>query len=222
MGENIVIIHDDSEVTRLQDFYARQRELEARAITRAAVLHAAWRPLLAGAIGAALVVAAVYVTLPKFGVREVTVDHIVPHDVEVPHIILKDVEVQGRHPAPDIGPQAPYAAKTPEENKFVDKPEYKNATYRGRIVKSRDGRELSFEDGKDFHPAHWDNATGKMVYDTDQTIISDEFVGDLGMCTPEQGHDGMWDCVAMHNGVETPLGGSRPINTNATPAQPSG
>jgi hypothetical protein len=61
-----------------------------------------------------------------------------------------------------------------------------------------------------------------MIYDTDQTILSDEFVGDLGMCTPEQGHDGMWDCVAMHNGVETPLGGSRPINTNAKADQPTG
>ena len=51
-----------------------------------------------------------------------------------------------------MGPESPYAAKTPEENKFVDQPEYKTATYHGRIVKSRDGHELSFEDGKDFHP----------------------------------------------------------------------
>jgi hypothetical protein len=217
MGSKIMIVHDDSEVTRLQDFYARQRELEARAITRAAVLHAAWRPLLAGAVGAALVVAAVYVTLPKFSVREVTVDHIVPHDVEVPRIILKDVEVQGRHLAPDMGPRAPYAAKTPEENKFVDKSEYKNATYRGRIVKSRDGHELSFEDGMDFHPAHWDDAAGKMVYDTDAVILSDEFIGDLGMCVPQRGHGEMFDCVAMHNGVETPMGGRQPINTSAQP-----
>jgi hypothetical protein len=225
MGSKIMIVHDDSEVTRLQDFYARQRELEARAITRAAVLHASWRPLLAGAVGAALIIAAVYVTLPKFSVRDVTVDHIIPHDVEVPHIILKDVEMQGpavKHPAPDMGPRAPYAAKTPEENKFVDKPEYKNATYRGRIVKSRDGHELSFEDGMDFHPAHWDDAARKMVYDTDAVILSDEFIGDLGMCVPQRGHGEMFDCVAMHNGVETPMGGSRPINTSDPPARPTG
>ena len=52
---------------------------------------------------------------------------------------------------------------TPEEKKFTDRPEYKDAVYRGRIVKSRDGRALSFEDGKDFSPGHWDDATGKMI-----------------------------------------------------------
>jgi hypothetical protein len=40
---------------------------------RAAVLHAAERPMLAGAAGAALVIAAVYVTLPKFSYREIEV-----------------------------------------------------------------------------------------------------------------------------------------------------
>jgi hypothetical protein len=221
MGAKIVIVHDESEVTRLQDFYARQRELEARAIARAAVLHASWRPLLAGAIGAALVVAAVYVTLPKFSVREVTVDHIVPHDVEVPHIILKDVEVQGprasaKHPAPNMGPQAPYAAKTPDENKFVEQPEYKTAKYHGRIVKSRDGHELSFEDGMDFHPGHWDDATGKIVWDPTNAILSDELIGDLGMCVPQKGHPGMWDCTALHNGQVITVTGDKAGQQSST------
>lgn len=64
--------HDDSEVTRLEDFYARKRDLEARAIARAAVLHAAWRPMLAGAVGAALVIGAVHVTLPKVPVAKLS------------------------------------------------------------------------------------------------------------------------------------------------------
>jgi hypothetical protein len=218
-------IHDTS---RVDSFMASRR--------RAMIFHSVWKPMLAGAVGAALIVATVWAAMPKFHyndveiprvtVSDVTVDHVVPRDVPVDHVVPHDVPVDRlilpppkpvADARPPMGPDSPYAAKTPEENKFVDKPEYRNATYHGRIVKSRDGHELSFEDGKNFHPAHWDNATGKMVYDTDQTILSDEFIGDLGMCTPETGHDGMWNCVAMHNGVETPLGGSQPINTSATP-----
>jgi hypothetical protein len=224
MGAKIVIVHDESEVTRLQDFYARQRELEVRAIARAAVLHASWRPLLAGAIGAALVVAAVYVTLPKFSVREVEVPHITLKDVEVPHIVLKDVEipraivkdVEPRRPA--MGPQAPYAARTPEENRFVEQPEYKTAKYHGRIVKSRDGHELSFEDGMDFHPAHWDDAARKIVWDPDDVIESDPYIGDLGMCVPEKGHPGMWGCTTMHNGQVVQVTGPTPGRSSTGPA----
>jgi hypothetical protein len=102
MGEIIMIHHDDSAVTGLEDFYARKRELEALAITRAAVLHAAWRPMLAGAVGAALIIGAVWVALPKVSYREievpkvsyrdVTVDHLVPHDVTVNNLIAHDVD----------------------------------------------------------------------------------------------------------------------------------
>ena len=53
-------IHDTS---RLDAFMAARR--------RAMVLHAVWRPMLAGAAGAALVIAAVWVTLPKISYREI-------------------------------------------------------------------------------------------------------------------------------------------------------
>jgi hypothetical protein len=85
-------IHDLSRV----DAYAAARR-------RAMVMHSAWRPMLAGATGAALVIAAVWVTLPRFSYREieipkvtmkdVTVDHVVPRDVEVDHVVPKDVEI---------------------------------------------------------------------------------------------------------------------------------
>jgi Aspartyl protease len=117
---------------------------------------------------------------------------------------------------------SPYAAKTPDEQKFTNKPEYRDAVYRGRIVKSRDGHELSFEDGKDFHPGHWDDKTGKGVEDSDAVIDSDPYVGDLGMCVEDKDHKQMWDCTAMHNGKETIVGWKpRGDSANATPQPPA-
>jgi hypothetical protein len=82
-----VEVHDTSRL----DAYMRGRR-------RVAFLHAVWRPMLAGATGAALVVAAVYVTLPKLSLREVVVDHVVQRDVPVDHVVPKDIEVD--HVAP--------------------------------------------------------------------------------------------------------------------------
>ena len=110
---------------------------------------------------------------------------------------------------------SPYAAKTPEEKPFTEKPEYKDAAYHGRIVKSRDGRELSFEDGKDFHPGHWDNVAGHGVSDGDAVIDSDPYVGDLGMCVEDKDHKQMWDFTAMHNGQVIYI----PYKTKATSAE---
>lgn len=220
-------IHD---MSRIDKFMASRR--------RAMFLHAVWRPMLAGAVGAALIVAAVWVASPRFHytdidiphivTRDVTVDHVVPRDVPVDHIVPHDVPVDRivpRQPVADasplMGPDSPYAPKTPEEKTFTAQPEYKTATYHGRIVKSRDGHELSFADGRDFHPAHWDEAAGKIVYDTEAVIPSDEFGGDLGMCVPEKGHKDMFDCVAMHHGVSTPIGGSKPSDSTQADA-PSG
>ena len=214
-------------------------------------LHAVWRPMLAGAVGAALIVATVWAAMPKFHYndieiprvivhdrdvtvdhvvpRDVPVDHVVPHEVPVDHIVPHDAPMPGpqasaspkpaasappdvsrkvcdgaycadAQPKPPMGPDSPYAPKTADEKKFTDKPAYKNAAYHGRIVKSRDCRELSFEDGKDFHPGHWDNVAGHGVSDDDAVIDSDPYVGDLGMCVADKDHKQMWDCTAMHNG----------------------
>ena len=193
-------IHD---MSRVDSFMASRR--------RAMFFHSVWKPMLAGAVGAAImsaaVIGSVWVILPKISTRDVVVDHVVPHEVPfdnhtpqdkpfdnyVPHPKPFDLPVPAPKPVAEaklpMGPDSPYTPKTPEEKKFTAQPEYKTAQYHGRIVKSRDGHELSFEDGMDFHPAHWDDAAGKTIYDTDQTILSDEFVGDLGMCVQEHsGH----------------------------------
>ena len=71
-----------------------------------------------------------------------------------------------------------------------------------RIVKSRDGRALSFKDGKDFFPCSWNSTTRECPDNPDAAIDSDAYAGDLGMCTPEKGQTDLWDCVAFHNGQE--------------------
>ena len=101
---------------------------------------------------------------------------------------------------------------TPEEKKFTEKPDYRSATYRGRIVKSWDGRALSFNDGQNFWPAHLDDATRKAVDDLDDAVDSGPYVGDLGFCRPQQRNAELWDCFALHDGqqVEIPNRPSRP------------
>ena len=217
-------IHD---MSRVDAFMASRR--------RAMIFHSVWKPMLAGAVGAAImaatVIGSVWVILPKITVHDVVVDHVIQKDVPfdnhvpqekpfdnfVPQTKPFDVPkpVADASPKPQLGPDSPYAPKTPEEQKFTSKPEYKDATYRGRIVKSRDGRSLSFEDGQDFGPAHWDKEKGQMV-DDPLPIKSDEFIGDLGMCVPRKNEGQMYDCNAMHNGKLTPIGGSNLIGEQPT------
>ena len=111
--------------------------------------------------------------------RDVQVDHLVPHDVQVDHVVPHDIEIA----IPRVVEAAPL---TPEERNFVDRPEYQNAPYHGRIVISRGGGALSFADGKDFFPAHWDLASLRAVLDPGQTFNSDQFVGEFGMCRQDQ------------------------------------
>ena len=150
--------------------------------------------------------------------REVRPERVI-HDAPVPAVAPDSPShncstMDGRSSYPCNKP-SPYAAKTPEEKPFTEKPEYKDAAYHGRIVKSRDGRELSFEDGKDFHPGHWDNVAGHGVSDNDAVIDSDPYVGDLGMCVEDKDHKQMWDCTAMHNGQVIYI----PYKTKATSAK---
>jgi hypothetical protein len=208
-------IHD---MSRVDSFMASRR--------RAMFFHSVWKPMLAGAVGAAImaatVIGSVWVILPKISTREVVVDHVIQHDkpFDLPVPMPKPQTSAKLIAPPDMGPQSPYAAKTPDENKFVDKPEYKTAKFHGRIVKSRDGHELSFEDGTNFWPGHWDDATGKVVNDPDHVIPSDQFIGDLGMCVPNKAHPIMWDCTAMHDGKVTYVSGDHNDTAEAVP-QPS-
>jgi hypothetical protein len=155
----VTIINDTSETDALDAHFIAKREAEL------AMAKGAARGEFVRRVGVASLLGGAGLGLALFGASFL----IAPKE----HVVMLPGKETVREtirevPAPpivksDMGPRAPYAAKTPEENRFVDKPEYKNATYRGRIVRSRDGHELSFEDGMDFHPAHWDDAAGKMV-----------------------------------------------------------
>jgi gag-polyprotein putative aspartyl protease len=323
--EKETVIHDTSRIDRF---------MEAR--RRAIFLHALWRPMLAGAVGAALIVGAVWAASPKLHFNVVEVPKIVQRDMEiivpritykdviVPKIITRDVYVDhvivaptsskactpgcsaasgagaaggapvgassggasgsadtaggpsgggassggaggptgvagggasgagspvhgaaggadgaddggtgggSPNPVADLpagpianpayGPQSPYAAKTPEERKFVDQPEYKDAKLRGRIIKSVDGRALSFEDGQSFWPAHWDSAAQKPVGDKDQMVESEPYVGDLGMCVEDKTTH-LYGCTALHHGgdvqiINVPMPGASPTGTWQNP-----
>jgi hypothetical protein len=213
-------VHD---MSRVDSFMAARR--------RAMFFHSVWKPMLAGAVGAAIISATIIgsmwvaspklhfneIEVPRIVQKDVTVDHvvpkdvtvpnIVPKDVEVPHVILKDVAVPV--PVPPTSPSAsgakedPYAAHTPEEQKFTAQPEYQSAEYRGCIIKSTDGRALSFEDGKGFWPSKL-NANGQPVSNPAMANDSDAYIGDLGMCT-QKPEDHMWECVAFHNGQTVPV-----------------
>ena len=134
-------IHDTS---RLDAFMAARR--------RSIIMHAMWRPMLAGAVGTALVIAAVYVTLPKISYREVVVPKIVMQDTEAPHIVSKDAVVPNIV-TKDVEIAIPrIVSVSPTEKRFIDSPAFAAAPMHGRIVPSRSERALSFDDGSDYTP----------------------------------------------------------------------
>jgi hypothetical protein len=114
-------IHDH---TRVDAFLAARR--------RAMVLHSLWRPLLAGAVGAALVIGAVAIAQPRFTTREVIVDHVVQKDVAFNNLIPHDIPIE----IPRIAAATP-APATPEERSFVATPGWKGAVVRGRIERAQ-------------------------------------------------------------------------------------
>jgi hypothetical protein len=201
--------------------------------------------MLAGAAGAALVVAAVYVTLPKFSVRDVivdhvtqhdvAVDHVVPHDVSVDHVVPHDVEIaipRITQPAPAAAPpqsasRAPApitsAPENPSERKFEGTPEWKEAVIAGRILR---------QNGSGFDVA---TATGEqwsffpVMSGPDGRIVPSEgfyddvagFLGDLARCN--QIPNGMYTCVALHAGrevniVQRPIGAATAGRSSSSPA----
>ena len=153
--------------------------------------HSVWKPMLAGAVGAAImaatVIGSVWVILPKISTREVVVDHVVQHDVPfdnhvpqdkpfdnyVPHAKPFDVPVPAPKPVaeaapPTMGPDSPYAAKTPDEKKFVDQAGVQDR----RLItgaSSRAGTAASCRSrtGRTSSPAHWDEAHRKSADDPD-------------------------------------------------------
>jgi hypothetical protein len=201
-------VSDDPVIdTSRVDNYLRSRH-------RVEVLNSAWKPALAGAAGAVAIIGAVvvgvWIATPRFSYRDIEIPRVTMRDVVVPNIVQRDVTIDIPHFVQRDAKAAkvaapPDAPRTPSEKKFVATPEYKTATYRGRIVKSRDGLALSFAEGRDFWPYHWDDATGTSVPTPGRAMDSDPFVGLLGLCVPQREHPELWECRALKDGVEVPI-----------------
>jgi hypothetical protein len=125
---------DQIEDTRRVDAYAaaRRRTMLAREM---------WKPMAAGAAGAALVVlaayAGAYMAIPTFKSKivEIPVLDVTHTPVTVPDISMMPVDI----PVPRVTAALP--PKTPER-KFVERPDFRSAPYHGRIF-GIDGRALS-------------------------------------------------------------------------------
>jgi hypothetical protein len=173
---------------------------------RAMLLHASWRPLLAGALGAGLVIGAVALAMPRFAYREVEIprvilrDTVVPNilskDVTVPNIVTKDVEIA----IPRLASPSPLA-KTPKE-RFTGMEEWRDADARGRILREdRNGFVLQTDEGeKAFYPAKI-GANGKVEPNTAAKDVVAGLIGALAFCRPMP--PGVFECIALrHDGTE--------------------
>ena len=106
-------VHDHS---RVDAFMAARR--------RAMVMRELWKPTLAGAAGATLIIAAVAVAQPKFVMLDVTVPKIVQRDVTVDHIVPRDLEIDIPRIVTAPSKDTPRDA---DETRFAAKPEYQEA-----------------------------------------------------------------------------------------------
>ena len=170
-----------------------------RSRRRVAFLHAVWRPMLAGAVGACVIIACAWVAMPKFTVREVVVDHVVTRDVAINNLIPHDIPIE----IPHIVATTP-APTTPEERSFVATPGWKGAVVRGRIERAEGNGFVMWTDTgeQSFSPARI-GAGGKAEADEGRKDVVDGLLNDLAYCRPSQ--SGLYQCVALHQGRETPI-----------------
>jgi hypothetical protein len=183
------------------DAYAagRRRALQAREM---------WKPALAGALASLAVSAALWVVLPRFTVREVVVDHVVPHDVSVDHVIPHDVPID--IPIPRVVPTAPetsaVAPRTPAERRFEGGKDWQdpNVVVRGRIVRQEGrGFVLATDEGEtSFFPAKI-GPDGRPQPNLAVKSVVAPYLGDLCLCS--QLPAGTFHCVALHGGVEAEI-----------------
>jgi hypothetical protein len=252
------VLHDTSHV---DDWLRTKRVAEAAAAnaaaravvndSRARYAHALWRPLLAGAAGAALIIGAVYVALPKFiphtididrvvlHDRDVIVDHVVPRDVVVDHVVPRDVPAHGPKvsetvqppPAPKVSEAAAPPPPTPKapmsETDFRNTPEWKNSSFKGRIIRQQaNGFVLTTDDGQEKIrvPIQID-ANGKVIHDaTGQPMVAPDLkfdvtghIGDLATCYEVPGEVDVTYCYTLTNGQEFLIPSARTTAPTPTP-----
>ena len=214
-------IHD---MSRVDSFMASRR--------RAMFFHSVWKPLLAGAVGAAImsaaVIGSVWVILPKISVREVTVDHViqkdVPFDNHVPQEKPFDNYVPHAKPFDLPKPVASAPPATPAEQKFVNRPEYESAEYKGRLVYDKDGF-IRFDNDRTFYPPKHDPRTNESLDEVDSDVMYDTapFLGDLAFCNKIPASKHQFKCLVIHNDIVNDLARTaRPKTANDRPCANGG
>ena len=151
----------------MTDEITDRSRVDAYAATRrrAMLAHSLWRPLLAGAAGAALVIIAVALAAPRFAFREMEVPRITYRETEVPRITTREVQVDRLIPhdveiaVPRLVEPAPATpsplARTPQEEGFTTTPAWRGAIVKGRILRADGlGFVMQTDEGeKSFFPA---------------------------------------------------------------------
>jgi len=153
--------------------------------------------MLSGAAGAALIVAAVYVTLPKVSYREIEVPRVTMRDVTVPNIVPRDVTVD--HVVPrDVTIEIPRIAAAPRSaEEFENSPAYRDAGIHG-LFAGPDGNGFQLDSGQTFHPARF--VAGKVELATNaMDDVSGLSIGDPIYCAPAE-PTGLYSCHAWHRG----------------------
>jgi hypothetical protein len=160
--------------------------------------------MLAGAVGAGLVIACVALASPRFAYQVVEIPRIVTRDLSVNNPIPRDKPFDV--PVPRLVPASPEAAsplaRNPAERRFVETPEWKGAIVRGRILREDgNGFDLATEDGGEtsFYPARL-NAVGKVEDDEGMKDVVAPYLNDLAACRPMP--TGVYICIAEQAGKE--------------------
>jgi hypothetical protein len=167
----------------------------------------------------------VNIDVPKLVEKPVEVPKLVEREVIIPKLVERPVEAATppRGPTADAAPLPP---KTPDraEQKFIDRPDYRSAELKGRIVKSFDNG-LHFDDGQSFVPSKMENgravrdATGQPVSDPTKMYESDPFIGDYGYCDLVPAETELYHCSVIHNDVVQAIP-IRPRTWNDPPPAP--
>jgi hypothetical protein len=193
--------------SRVDSFMAARR--------RAMLLHASWRPMLAGAAGAGAMIlcafAGAYLAGPtlKSKVYEIPVLDVTHQPVVVPEVTMKpvtvpditvtthplDIPVPRVVPAPSDASAAPAPPQSPEA--FTASPEYRSAELSATIAGSDGGNGFRFEDGRSFSPAHLVNGRIEEAKDVFDDISG--LIGAPAYCAPLAG--GLYACRAWRKGV---------------------
>jgi hypothetical protein len=179
-------IHDYSRVDRYMA--ARRRTM---------LLHAAWRPALAGAAGAAVLVLAAFAGAYMAGptlrthVVEIPVLDVRHSEVTVPdvRVVPREVEI----PVPRV-----VSRETPRsEQEFVESPAYRDAGVKGRFA-GPDQNGFRLEGGETFYPSRFVNGAPELAADLMDDVAALSR-GDPIYCAPIA-PAGLYQCQAWHAG----------------------